>query len=306
MNRCGSVDHETVLAVPGKRAARHDRRSTPAPGPAVPRRTGSPRRAHASTEHSAGKLPVKCAVSTTTARITPGHRAGSGPSRGRGPGGAGSPTRPRSGPCARTCAGGTRRRSARSRFSFSPKNSSLAAITPAPRRRAARFDMRVRHCLVSSLPAGAAPAARPRSQVLRTTPVSVWPAYGVTGCRCSSRAGSTMNRAVSSNATRSASRPRAIAPLPGSPASAAGPFGHPADHVGEAVAAARAPRSTPRAGRAGARRSRPTPPRSLRSPVASGPAGTASGRTRRCRSRPRPARPTAAPGSPRPGSAGST
>src|SRR5215471_10742352 len=51
-----------------------------------------------------------------------------------------------------------------------------------------QVHVRVRHCLVSSLPAGAAPAARPRSQVLRTTPVSVWPAYGVTGCRCSSRA----------------------------------------------------------------------------------------------------------------------
>src|SRR5215831_14744363 len=84
-----------------------------------------------------------------------------------------------------------------------------------------QVHMRVRHCLVSSLPAGAAPAARPRSQVLRTTPVSVWPAYGVTGCRCSSRLGSTVNRAVSSNATRSASRPRAIAPLPGSSASPA-------------------------------------------------------------------------------------
>src|SRR5499427_6916815 len=86
-----------------------------------------------------------------------------------------------------------------------------------------QVHMRVGHGLVSNLPAGAASASRPRNQVRRTTPVSVRPAYGVTGCRWRRRAGSTVNSAASSNATRSASAPGAIAPLAGSPASEAGP-----------------------------------------------------------------------------------
>src|SRR5262249_61992784 len=137
-----------------------------------------------------------------------------------------------------------------------------------------QVHMRVRHGLVSNLPAGAGPASWPRSQVRRTTPVSVRPAYGVTGCRWRRRAGSTVNSAGSPNPTRAASRPGAIAPLPASPASAAGPAAIQRTTSVRSPPRRRAPvhtagrRPAPPEGQAGAGSPRPRPPRSPRPPAA--------------------------------------
>src|SRR5262249_17788133 len=128
---------------------------------------------------------------------------------------------------------------------------------PGAQRPRGQIHMRARHVRVSNLPAGAAPASRPRSQVRRTTPVSVRPAYGVTGCRWRSRAGSTVNSAASSNATRSASHPGAIAPLPASPASAAGPAAPPPPPPARPRPRRRAPAPTP--GAASRQRARAPP-----------------------------------------------
>src|SRR2546430_10070902 len=66
----------------------------------------------------------------------------------------------------------------------------------------------------------------PRTNVCRTRPVSVIPAYGVTGCRWCSRSGATLKRASGSNTITSASHPGAIRPLRGRPASPAGRSAH--------------------------------------------------------------------------------
>src|SRR6266540_3022287 len=66
----------------------------------------------------------------------------------------------------------------------------------------------------------------PRTKVWRTTPWSIIPAYGVTGCRWCSRWGSTLKRASGSNTMTSASHPGAIRPLRGRPASPAGRSAH--------------------------------------------------------------------------------
>src|SRR5215472_16061218 len=77
--------------------------------------------------------------------------------------------------------------------------------------------------LVRSRPAcWPAPACTPRSHVLRTVPRNSWPRYGVSRCLVSSWPAVTTNRSSGANATRSASRPCSMAPLPPSPASLAG------------------------------------------------------------------------------------
>ena len=79
------------------------------------------------------------------------------------------------------------------------------------------------------------------SQVWRTTPRRVRPAYGVTGFGGAAGRGRPRTSRPARRRPGRRRAPTAIAPLPGSPASAAGAAAIQRDHVGQAVAALAGP-----------------------------------------------------------------